>query len=206
METLLHIFYLLLILLLPAIAVTISTLFLSKQKSFRSIFNWQNALFVLGWWFVFSFSYTLVGGSDPFELYQPFLLYLMLCLACVIVFNKRFGKSHLLSVCFAALILVILVPAVQLSSRPRNNLLYGAAQHNHTIILRMLLMGASQGEMNAALYGAAESGNASLVREILRRGADANGTFGNEDTALNAAKRSGHTDVVELLKEAGAKE
>jgi hypothetical protein len=206
MYGLLRILYLLLIFLLPVISVAISTLFFSKQKSFRMIFSWRNALFILGWWFVFSFSYTLVGPFDPFELYQPLLIYLLICLACIIVFYRRFDKHHLLSVCFAALILVTLAPAIQLATYPRNVLLLYAAEHNHTYILKMLLVGASQDEMNAALYGAAESGNVLLVREMLGRGADANTTFLNGDTALNAAKENGHKEVIELLKAAGAKE
>jgi hypothetical protein len=173
MYRLLRIVYLLLILLLPVISVAISTLFFSKKKFLKNFFKWHNALFILGWWFVFSFSYTLVGRSDLFELYQLLLIYLLICLAYIIVFYKRFGKSYLLSVCFAALLLVTVVPAVQLASLPRNRLLFSAAEHNHTYILRMLLVGASQEEMNAA---------------------------------LNVARKNGHTDVVELLKAAGAKE
>jgi ankyrin repeat protein len=40
----------------------------------------------------------------------------------------------------------------------------------------------------------------------LGKGADVNAKINNGLTALEAAKRNGHTDVIQLLEKAGAKE
>ena len=58
----------------------------------------------------------------------------------------------------------------------------------------------------AALMNAAAAGHAGVVRELLVRGADVRARDGRGDTALKIARRAGHTNIVALLRQAGAKE
>jgi ankyrin repeat protein len=58
-----------------------------------------------------------------------------------------------------------------------------------------------------ALILAASSGDTEIVRELLNRGADVSGkVVQTGKTALMLAKERDFTDVVELLRAAGAKE
>jgi len=61
-------------------------------------------------------------------------------------------------------------------------------------------------QLSASLLSAAEKGNATEVRSLLRRGASPNSanSDGNSLTALMLAARGGHTQVVRLLLQAGA--
>ncbi len=52
---------------------------------------------------------------------------------------------------------------------------------------------------------ACESGNADLVRELLKAGADVNQTLPNGETPLMMAARTGRLPVMELLLAKGAK-
>ena len=53
---------------------------------------------------------------------------------------------------------------------------------------------------------AAKNGNAEIVRLLLEKGADVNVKTDSGKTALIHAKNEGHTDIVEMLEKAGAKE
>jgi len=55
------------------------------------------------------------------------------------------------------------------------------------------------------LYIAAHSGDATKVRELLSKGASPNATWEDGTSALQAAKESGHREVVLLLQNAGAR-
>ena len=52
---------------------------------------------------------------------------------------------------------------------------------------------------------AAGRGDVDTVREWLRNGIDPNSSFGRGDTALSRAQKHGHTEVVKILRRAGAK-
>jgi len=56
------------------------------------------------------------------------------------------------------------------------------------------------------LIAAAKNGNIAKVKALLAKGADVNVKNNNGNTALDAAKASGHTEIVQLLIKAGAKE
>ena len=59
-------------------------------------------------------------------------------------------------------------------------------------------------EVNNKMLEAAYDGNASLVRDLLRQGADPNAREGDEWTALTYAASEGHSDVVQLLISQGS--
>jgi ankyrin repeat protein len=65
---------------------------------------------------------------------------------------------------------------------------------------------APSGRLNQSLLSAAEAGNVTAVRSLLKRGASPNSanSDGNTITALMLAARGGHSSVVRLLLEAGA--
>ena len=53
---------------------------------------------------------------------------------------------------------------------------------------------------------ASESGNTKMVKELIDNGADVNAKDNRGKTALMRASQRGHTEVVSLLKNAGAEE
>jgi ankyrin repeat protein len=57
-----------------------------------------------------------------------------------------------------------------------------------------------------ALIMAASNGHTETVKFLLERGADVNAKDNDGFTALKAARKAGHLDIVQLLKKAGAKE
>lgn len=72
----------------------------------------------------------------------------------------------------------------------------------------VLVCGLSMTNVNAGgddLFKAAFDGNLDLVKTLLAANADVNAKAGNGATALYIASQQGHTEVVELLKKAGAK-
>jgi len=53
---------------------------------------------------------------------------------------------------------------------------------------------------------AAQNGHTEVVEALLGKGANVNAKDNDGATALMAAVHKGHTDIVQLLKKAGAKE
>ena len=58
----------------------------------------------------------------------------------------------------------------------------------------------------SSLIEAASIGDTEKVQALLAKGADVNAKENKGGTALMAAKRKGHREIVRILKEAGAKE
>lgn len=56
------------------------------------------------------------------------------------------------------------------------------------------------------LIDAAQRGDISSVKSLLNKGADMNAKNKNGWTASMLASKNGHTEIVQLLKKAGAKE
>ena len=54
--------------------------------------------------------------------------------------------------------------------------------------------------------GAAVNGDSEIVQALLAKGAKVNEKNKDGKTALRIAEENGHTEIVELLKKAGAKE
>ena len=84
-----------------------------------------------------------------------------------------------------------------------------AAKQGHLEAAQILIDSNADIEMTddshmTALMWAAENGHTDVVRLLLSKGADVNATHYGE-TALNLAKGKGRTDIVDLLKQAGAK-
>ena len=61
-------------------------------------------------------------------------------------------------------------------------------------------------EQDQDLIDAAENGDVAEVKELIKAGADVNAKTDDGRTALSAAKERGNTNIVKLLKAAGAKE
>ncbi len=59
--------------------------------------------------------------------------------------------------------------------------------------------------LDEPLYFAAREGNAGEVKRLLSKGASPEATFKGPETAMQAAQAGGFTDIVEMLKKAGAK-
>ncbi len=60
-------------------------------------------------------------------------------------------------------------------------------------------------DINSALLVAVSNGNSARVKELLEKGADVNAKDQNGTTALTIATGYGYTEIIELLKKAGAK-
>ena len=88
--------------------------------------------------------------------------------------------------------------------------LFQAASINDTKIMKLLLdEGANVNVQNkgyTALMTAAVIGSTEAVRFLLQAGAEVNSKNDNKETALLLAEKWGHSDIVNLLREAGAKE
>jgi ankyrin repeat protein len=90
------------------------------------------------------------------------------------------------------------------------SLIVGAAGRGHTTIVRSLI--AKGADVNAkwmggtALMWAAKWGHTKTVNALLNAGADVNVKNKSGRTALTYAKEKSHAEIVQLLKQAGAKE
>jgi len=69
----------------------------------------------------------------------------------------------------------------------------------------ILLGGCQQSDNNAALLDAAQKGDLAKVERLLKRGADINAVDDEERTPSILAAFEGHTQIVKLLRKAGAK-
>ncbi len=74
------------------------------------------------------------------------------------------------------------------------------------IALQIPLLLTPTGLHSQDLVGAAERGDIDAVQALLDAGADVNAKFEEVLTALMMAQRAGKTEVVEILKRAGAEE
>ena len=81
-----------------------------------------------------------------------------------------------------------------------------AAMVGHTDIVKLLENAGTLTTTDAGLIEAARKGETAEVKALLANGADVNAPGQNGMTALFYAALGGHTDIVELLKKAGAKE
>lgn len=90
--------------------------------------------------------------------------------------------------------------------------MHNAAHEGHTAIAQVLLQAGADANAlinwddGTPLIRAASAGHIETVRALLAGGAEVNANDRYERTALMIAKEKGHTEVVELLKAAGAKE
>ena len=90
--------------------------------------------------------------------------------------------------------------------------LWTAAENGHTEIVKLLLEKGADMNVKAttdsvtALMIASQNGHAEIVKLLLGKGADVNAKANDGFSAVNAAKNQGHTDIVQLLEKAGAKE
>jgi len=88
--------------------------------------------------------------------------------------------------------------------------LFGASSQGHTTAARLLLDNGA--EMNrkytlagTPLFAAVEGNHVGVVALLISRGADVN-IHNGDDTCLKIAQAKGFTEIVSLLKNAGAKE
>ncbi len=65
---------------------------------------------------------------------------------------------------------------------------------------------AHAGDLNADLLKAAWEGQTEAVKALLAKGADVNAKGREGETALMWAEKHGRSEIVQLLKQAGAKE
>ena len=90
--------------------------------------------------------------------------------------------------------------------------IYMAVQSGSEEIIRLLLDKGADVNVRITDTGtsplmiAAYKGRTEVVKLLLEKGADVNAKEKSGGTALDAAKEGGHTDIVQLLKKAGAKE
>ena len=95
-----------------------------------------------------------------------------------------------------------------------NGALFEASVRGHAEIVRLLLdhsadpSAASGFARYSPLMGAAysETLNTEIVRMLLQRGANVEWKAANGETALSLARKRGHTEIVDLLMQAGAAE
>ncbi len=71
--------------------------------------------------------------------------------------------------------------------------------------LPLLFAHTADGDINTDLLEAAETGNTAKVEQLLKQGADANAEIEDGKTALLIAAGEGRTEIVDILKKAGAK-
>lgn len=60
----------------------------------------------------------------------------------------------------------------------------------------------SKEELNQQLSNALKTGDLQAVKDAIEKGADVNAKSDDGGTALQYAKEEGHTEIVDLLKEA----
>ncbi|MBO7604900.1 MAG: ankyrin repeat domain-containing protein, partial [Elusimicrobiaceae bacterium] len=92
------------------------------------------------------------------------------------------------------------------------NALIKASEEGHKEIVKILLDEGAfpgiiyRGKGKSPLIIAASNGNIEIVKMLLGAGANVNEKNWYGETALNKAKKKGHTEIADLLKAAGAKE
>ena len=97
------------------------------------------------------------------------------------------------------------------SSGPKSNLEGGLVRGGRSTLKTLLDAGAEVDARagvgsNTALINAAMGGHAESVQVLLDSGTDVNAKNNDGTTALMFAEEEGHTEIVELLKKAGARE
>ena len=73
-------------------------------------------------------------------------------------------------------------------------------------LLSLITVVPAWADINSGLLDAARRGDSAIVKALLAKGADVTAKDKKGETALMHAKRGGHTEILDLLKRAGAKE
>lgn len=72
-------------------------------------------------------------------------------------------------------------------------------------LLGLLFTNAAHADFNTDLIEAAKAGDTAIVEQELKQGADVNAKSKKGTTALMVAAERGHTEIVDILKRAGAR-
>ncbi len=76
----------------------------------------------------------------------------------------------------------------------------------YLLVAVVFILAAGRPATTSSLIEAASKGDTEKVHALLAKGADVNAKDNKGGTALMAAKREGHKEIVRMLKKAGAKE
>ena len=73
-------------------------------------------------------------------------------------------------------------------------------------LLPLLIAETAYGDINAELVEAVYAGNIARVEQLVRKGAEVNAEQKNGWTVLEMSELTGHSEIVEILKQAGARQ